>query len=150
MQTCCESPGKLRSAWPFSWMLCFPNSEPGPPVERMTPDRYHVAMPRFLCIGFYMTIVMLQGCGGGKPPVVVRTGPVSGPGFARSYPFALIPHPGDMEMGMIGDWVLENDQMRLVVSGAGLRPEGGKHDGNIIDAVPRGGVDLLREIFAFF
>ena len=116
----------------------------------MTPDRYHVAMQRN--IGFWSCVVMvfLEGCGGGKPPVIVRTGPVPGPGYGRSFAFEPGPHPGEMEMGMKGDWVLENDQMRVVVEGVGLRPDGGKHAGNIIDAVPRGGADLLREIFAFF
>ena len=92
-----------------------------------------------------------MGCGGGKPPVVVRTTPAprpSGPGFARVVPFADPTHPGEMQTGMKGDWVLENDQMRVVVSGTELRL-GGKHAGTIVDASPLGGVDLLREVFPF-
>jgi len=116
----------------------------------MTRARYHVAMRRNLPLWFGISVLVLEGCGGGKPPVVVRTGPVPGPGYARSYTFQPIQRPGEMETGMTGDWVLENDQMRVVVEGVGLRPDGGKHAGNIIDAVPQGGVDLLREIFAFF
>ena len=115
----------------------------------MALGRYHVPMRR-LRIWFGISVLIVEGCGGGKPPVIVRTGPVIGPGYARTTAFQPTTHPGAMEMGMKGDWVLENDQMRVVVSGAGLRRDGGEHDGNILDAVPQGGEDLLREVIPFF
>jgi hypothetical protein len=116
-------------------------------VERFAPGRYHAAMRYVLILS---SLMVFLGCGGGaaRPPSVRPNS--TGPGFARVHTFEPSGNPGVMETGVKGDWVLENDQMRVVVSGIGLRLGGGLHAGHVIDAAPRGGADLLGEIVAGF
>src|SRR4029077_20120767 len=104
------------------------------------------------------TLVVLAGCGGDSAPgprplvpdpnVVVGCSPglVSG---ARAKVVACAEEliAGRLAAGRIGDVVLENERVRVIVRGAG---EGyflqGSSGGGIVDAARVGGEDLVKEI----
>jgi hypothetical protein len=54
---------------------------------------------------------------------------------------------GRLAMGRIGDFVIENDRVRVIVRGPGEGLYlGGMAGGGIVDAAPQGGEDLIKEI----
>jgi hypothetical protein len=58
--------------------------------------------------------------------------------------------PGAMAEGGAGDFLLENDRMRAILDRVD-RPHGfAASGGNVLDAAPRGGTDLLRQVFTAF
>lgn len=86
------------------------------------------------------------------PDPAVETGCQPGPvpaGTTRAKPIACAEEliPGRLAGGRIGDILLENDRIRVIVRNLG---EGwylqGSHGGGIVDAAPIGGEDLVKEI----
>ncbi|NNF07731.1 MAG: CehA/McbA family metallohydrolase [Candidatus Eisenbacteria bacterium] len=59
------------------------------------------------------------------------------------------PIPGTLAQGQPGDWLMGNERFRIVVSSIERPSPFSKSGGNILDAAPIGGVDVIREIFTY-
>jgi hypothetical protein len=61
-----------------------------------------------------------------------------------------VPFAGVKAEAMSGDWLLHNERLAVVVRGLGNPGGFTCSGGNIVDAAPRGGEDLLSEVFTLF
>lgn len=101
--------------------------------------------------GILWIAVSIDGCGGTavrrEPPPPVHASPFADVARVDG---SFTPLPGAKADAMAGDWLLRNERLSVVVRG--LENPGGFtcSGGNIVDAAPVGGEDLLSELFTNF
>ena len=95
-------------------------------------------------------LLVITGCAGSKePPAVIPE--VTGPPFADLYQLTDVsPIGGVMAEGEVGDWVIQNERFSVVIQSLDHLGGFAASGGNIIDAAPNGGSDVLREVFTYF
>ncbi len=96
-------------------------------------------------------LVLLVGCAGGdSPPGLLVAEPSADPFVGLEQLAGPAPLGGDLVAGKAGDWYLFNERLGVVISGSPRGDGFAVSAGNIVDAAPGGGRDLLREIFTYF
>jgi hypothetical protein len=95
-------------------------------------------------------LLIVVGCAGSKePPSVIPD--VIGPPFADLHQQSDVsPIGGVMAEGEAGDWVIQNERFSVVIQSLDHLGGFAASGGNIIDAAPNGGNDVLREVFTYF
>lgn len=96
-----------------------------------------------------LTLVALSACGGGEKTVDVVVDP-TGPPFAKLVELTEAPPLSGLEVqGISGDWMLQNERLAVVIQGLGNQTGFALTGGNLVDAAPAGGRDLLGGTFLF-
>jgi len=100
----------------------------------------------YLFVSLALLVSLLQACAGGGPHAPAPPEIPLAPPFVDT---KLLDGPaldGVMAEGRAGDWLLQNERLEIVVRGPRNDEIFPDQVGQVVDAAPAGGVDLLRDV----
>ena len=103
-------------------------------------------------VSLVLPVLLLAGCaGGGGTGIEIDTliPEVATPYTELRRLDGPAPIAGDLVDGGAGDWLLGNERFAVVVGDVSRRGVFARTGGNLLDAAPRGGRDVIREVFTY-